>query len=235
VTVSTRLALVLVSSQPRDGSSTIAATRFLPADANVPIALRTSREAVTAPRARVDHAGWLDRAPRVHSPNRDDRPPATEVTLLVVHGISLPPGRFGGDGVQRLFTNRLDANAHPSFDGLRGLRVSAHFFVRRSGALLQFVSCEARAWHAGTSSWKGRERCNDFSIGVELEGTDARAYTARQYARLAGLVRSLLTRYPLRDVVGHSDIAPGRKTDPGPSFDWARLRALLQARGVGTR
>jgi AmpD protein len=176
----------------------------------------------------LDAAGWHRRAARRRSPNCDDRPPGTRVTLLVVHGISLPPGRFGGDAVERLFTNRLDPAAHPYFAGLAGLRVSAHFFIRRDGALLQFVPCERRAWHAGASSWRGRERCNDFSIGVELEGTDTRPYTARQYLRLARLVGALRSRYPIADLAGHSDIAPGRKSDPGPAFDWRRLRALLR-------
>jgi AmpD protein len=171
--------------------------------------------------------GWLDGVRRVRSPNADARPDPDDVTLLVVHGISLPPGRFGGDAIERLFTNRLDSRAHPYYAGLEGLRVSAHFLIRRDGALVQFVSCADRAWHAGASRWNGRERCNDFSIGVELEGTDERPYTRKQYARLAALVRRLRRSWPLRDVVGHSDVAPGRKTDPGPSFDWPRLRRLI--------
>jgi AmpD protein len=160
----------------------------------------------------------------VRSPNADARPAGTEVTLVVVHGISLPPGRFGGDAIERLFTNRLDPGAHPSFRAIAALRVSAHFLIRRDGALVQFVPGTDRAWHAGASRWKGRERCNDFSIGVELEGTDTRPYTLRQYARLARLIRMLRVHYPIAHIVGHSDIAPGRKTDPGPSFDWRRLR-----------
>jgi AmpD protein len=162
----------------------------------------------------------------VASPNADRRPPGVAVTLVVVHGISLPPGRFGGDAIERLFTNRLDPAAHPSFGDLAGLRVSAHFLVRRDGSLVQFVGCDDRAWHAGASSWKGRERCNDYSIGIELEGTDVVRYTARQYRRLASVLRRIAERYPITDVVGHSDVAPGRKTDPGPSFDWARLAGL---------
>jgi AmpD protein len=173
-----------------------------------------------------DAAGWLRRARRVPSPNCDERPPGTPVDLLIVHGISLPPGVFHGDAVERLFTNRLDAADHPSFASIAGLRVSAHFLVRRDGRLVQFVPCERRAWHAGASSWRGRERCNDFSIGVELEGTDTRPYTARQYARLARLIRAVRGHYPIGDVVAHSDVAPGRKTDPGPAFDWGRLRSL---------
>jgi AmpD protein len=181
--------------------------------------------------AVLDDAGWLRGARRVPSPNADERPAETDITLVVVHGISLPPGEFGGDDVLHLFTNRLEHDAHPYFATLRGLRVSAHFYIRRDGSLVQLVPCSRRAWHAGASSWKGRERCNDFSIGVELEGTDTRPYTVRQYARLARLVRTLRTRYPVRDVAGHSDIAPGRKTDPGPSFDWRRLRTLLGESG----
>jgi AmpD protein len=184
-----------------------------------------------APGGVLDRAGWHGRAVRRSSPNCDQRPPGTRITLLVVHGISLPPGKFGGDAVERLFTNRLDPAAHPYYAGLEGLRVSAHFFIRRDGALFQFVPCERRAWHAGVSSWRGRERCNDFSIGVELEGADTRPYTTRQYARLARLVRALRSRYPIDDVAGHSDIAPGRKTDPGPSFDWSRLGTLVRGRG----
>jgi N-acetyl-anhydromuramoyl-L-alanine amidase len=169
----------------------------------------------------------LTAAAQVPSPNCDDRPAGTHVTLLVIHGISLPPGEFGGDAVERLFTNTLDCAQHPSFEPLRNLRVSSHFLVRRRGELVQFVPCDRRAWHAGVSSWKGRERCNDFSIGVELEGTDELPYTAAQYRRLARLAAALRGRYPIGDIAGHSDIAPGRKTDPGPSFDWDRFRRLL--------
>ena len=149
------------------------------------------------------------------------------MTLLVLHGISLPPGRFSGDHVERLFTGRLGQGDPPDYPELRGLRVSAHFFVRRNGLLLQFVGCERRAWHAGVSQWQGRERCNDFSIGIELEGTDRRPYTGRQYHCLALLVKALQRRYPITDIVGHSDIAPGRKTDPGPAFDWPGFGRLL--------
>jgi AmpD protein len=171
--------------------------------------------------------GLLRGARLVASPNSDDRPAGSRITLLVVHGISLPPGRFGGDGVVRLFTNTLDCAAHPSYEPLRGLRVSAHFLIRRTGEVIQFVPCGRRAWHAGASSWLGRSRCNDFSIGVELEGADEGSYTARQYQRLARLVVAIGRRYPITDVVGHSDVAPGRKTDPGPAFAWGRLRALV--------
>jgi AmpD protein len=178
----------------------------------------------------ADRRGWLAGVQRVRSPNRDARPARTAVSLVVVHGISLPPGRFGGDAILRLFTNRLDPRAHPYYATIAHLRVSAHFLIRRDGALVQFVPCEERAWHAGASRWKGRERCNDFSIGVELEGTDERPYTAKQYRRLAALVRRLRRRWPVDDVAGHSDVAPGRKTDPGPGFDWPRFRRLLRGR-----
>jgi AmpD protein len=174
----------------------------------------------------IDARGRLRGARYVASPNRDDRPAGAEISLLVIHGISLPPGRFGGEGVVRLFTNTLDWGADPFYESLRGLRVSAHFFIRRTGEIIQFVPCGRRAWHAGRSRWRGRERCNDFSIGVELEGADTRPYTGRQYARLLGLAAALARRYPIRAIVGHSDIAPGRKSDPGPAFDWRRLRAL---------
>ena len=177
--------------------------------------------------ATIDEQGWLGIARRVVSPNCDPRPQGIAIDLVVVHNISLPPGRFGGHGVEQLFTNRLDAGEHPYYATIAELRVSCHFFLRRSGALVQFVPCSMRAWHAGVSRWKGRERCNDFSIGIELEGTDTRPFTTRQYARLARLIELLRERYPITDVAGHSDIAPGRKTDPGPAFDWPRLRSMI--------
>ena len=164
---------------------------------------------------------------QIPSPNCDDRVAGEAITLLVVHSISLPPGEFGGDSVENLFTNRLDVNAHPYFAALKDLRASAHFFVRRDGAIVQFVPVGRRAWHAGTSSWRGRARCNDYSVGVELEGADDSRFEAVQYARLADLVRALRTRLPLSGVAAHSDIAPGRKTDPGPFFDWAHCLGLL--------
>ena len=175
----------------------------------------------------MDAEGWLDGDSRIDSPNCDARPQDEMPTLLVVHNISLPPGEFGGPGVIELFTNRLDSTTHPYYATIHELRVSAHFFIRRDGELIQFVPCAKRAWHAGASSWQGRERCNDFSIGVELEGTDELPFTDEQYARLAELARALRVAYPgLRDVAGHSDIAPGRKTDPGPCFDWEKFRTL---------
>jgi AmpD protein len=152
-----------------------------------------------------------------------------------VHGISLPPGVFGGDDVARLFTNTLDPASHDSYASLAGLRVSSHFFIRRDGELVQFVGCNDRAWHAGVSSWRGRERCNDFSVGIELEGADRVPYEDAQYPRLAVLLRALKRRYPgIADAVGHSDVAPGRKTDPGPAFDWDRLARLTGARRLAS-
>jgi len=175
----------------------------------------------------VDAAGRVDTARYLASPNCDERPPGEAVTLLVIHNISLPPGEFGGDGIVRLFTNALDYGAHPYFGSLAGLRVSAHFLIRRSGELLQFVPCAKRAWHAGASAWCGRSGCNDFSIGIELEGADDLPYTEPQYRALAELTRALQATYPIADVAGHNDIAPGRKTDPGPSFDWPRFRKSI--------
>jgi len=174
--------------------------------------------------AQIDAAGWFAKARRIDSPNCDERPPDADITLLVVHNISLPPGEFGGPGVEQLFTNRLDPAAHPYYATIHTLRVSSHFFIRRDGELIQFVPCAKRAWHAGASSWRGRERCNDFSLGVELEGSDEQPFTEAQYARLNELIRSLREAYPmLADLAGHSDIAPGRKSDPGPYFDWNRV------------
>ena len=178
----------------------------------------------------LDNAGLLPAAVHVPSPNFDDRPPDMAIELLVVHSISLPPGQFGGPGIIDLFTNRLDPNGHPYYRQIADARVSSHFLVRREGDLIQFVPCNQRAWHAGTSEWRGRGRCNDFSIGVELEGADDQAFADSQYAVLAKLGSALMGKYPIRDCVGHSDIAmpPGRKTDPGPHFDWARFRAMLR-------
>jgi len=178
-------------------------------------------------RLAIDGRGYANLARQVRSPNCDARPAGTAITLLVLHGISLPPGEFGGDGIVRLFTNRLDAARHPYYATIAALRVSAHFCIRRDGALLQFVSCDDRAWHAGASTWKGRAHCNDYSIGIELEGADEVPYSAAQYAMLARLARVLMRRYPITDIAGHSDIAPGRKTDPGPAFDRARFARLL--------
>ncbi len=170
------------------------------------------------------HDGWSAAARRVDSPNQDARPEALPPSLLVIHAISLPPGEFGGPGVEALFTNRLDPAGHPYFAQIADLRVSAHFFIRRDGELVQFVPCGRRAWHAGASNWRGRERCNDFSLGVELEGSDDQPFADPQYATLNRLICALRSAYPsLVDIAGHSAIAPGRKTDPGPGFDWERV------------
>mgnify|MGYP001028040209 CR=1 FL=1 len=171
----------------------------------------------------LDATGWHRSARRAPSPNFDARPENARVELVVVHNIALPPGVFSGNAVEALFTNTLDWDAHPYYDGIRGLRVSSHFFIRRDGELVQFVPCSARAWHAGVSNWRGRERCNDFSIGIELEGDDDTAFDAAQYATLIRLLNDLKAAYPITGIAGHSDIAPGRKTDPGPYFDWPRL------------
>lgn len=169
---------------------------------------------------------WVDR--RVASPNCDDRPAGMPISLVVLHAISLPPEVFGGDAVERLFTNTLDPAAHPAFASLEGLRVSAHYFIRRDGETIEFVPPDRRAWHAGLSCWEGRERCNDFSVGIELEGSDRQPFTAAQYERAAVLVASLVRRYPSIDsVAGHCHVSPVRKTDPGPFFDWHRFTALL--------
>lgn len=179
---------------------------------------------------RVDGDGWLQPARRCPSPNFNQRPAGIAIDLLVIHNISLPPGEFGGGFVEALFTNRLDSRAHPAFADLRDLQVSAHFLIARDGTVTQFVPVTARAWHAGLSSFRGRANCNDFSVGIELEGTDDLPYTDAQYHHLAAVVRALRKIHPaLADnLVGHSDIAPGRKTDPGPAFDWQRLRSALR-------
>ena len=179
-------------------------------------------------RLAIDDSGRVPAARQVVSPNCDARPETTAITLAVIHGISLPPGDYGGPHIEALFTNALDAAHHPYFNEIAELRVSAHFLIRRDGELVQFVACDARAWHAGASCWQGKERCNDFSIGIELEGTDDASYTDAQYAMLVRLLRALRNRYPIAHVVGHSDIAPERKTDPGPKFDWERLRRVLR-------
>ncbi len=159
----------------------------------------------------------------VPSPNCDARPAGMPIELVVVHNISLPPGEFGGSAIIDLFLNRLQPGAHPYYAGIAQLRVSAHFLIRRDGEVIQFVSCAQRAWHAGVSQWRGRERCNDFSIGIELEGTDETPFEEAQYARLSALLALLKGQYPIVAVTGHSDIAPGRKTDPGPAFDWNKV------------
>lgn len=169
--------------------------------------------------------GWIEGIPHIESPNQDARPDGESVSLIVIHAISLPPTQFGSDDIARLFTNTLDPAAHPYFAGIATLRVSAHFLIRRDGELIQFVSCDRRAWHAGVSRWKGRERCNDFSIGIELEGCDDLPFEDVQYERLYCLVHLLSSRYPIQALAGHADIAPDRKTDPGRCFVWQRLVA----------
>ena len=180
----------------------------------------------------VDTEGGLLRPARqCASPNHDERPAGSRITLVVLHGISLPPGEFGGDQIERFFCNALDCDAHPYFGEIRDLRVSTHLLVRRDGEVVQFVPLSRRAWHAGQSCFRGIPACNDYSIGIELEGDDLTPYTAAQYRALAALLRALLAAYPslsLRRVAGHCDIAPGRKTDPGPVFDWLRLYDEVQ-------
>jgi N-acetyl-anhydromuramoyl-L-alanine amidase len=174
--------------------------------------------------------GWWRGALRRESPNFGPRPEGVAASLVIVHSISLPPGEYGGDAVQQLFTNQLDCDAHPYYERLRGLRVSAHFFVRRDGQALQFVSCDQRAWHAGDSMWRGRENCNDWSIGIELEGLEGQIFEAAQYQSLARLVRVLSRHYRLDDMVGHEHVAPGRKADPGAGFDWPYFARVLRRR-----
>ena len=176
-------------------------------------------------------SGWIEGIEHQPSPNFDQRPASCAINLLVIHGISLPPGEYGGPWITSLFCNTLDCNAHPYFDGLRNLKVSAHLLIRRDGYVIQYVSLNDRAWHAGASSFEGRERCNDFSIGVELEGEDATPYTERQYQVLIQVTRIISRAYPLitpTRIKGHSDIAPGRKTDPGEAFDWERYLSSLE-------
>ena len=175
-------------------------------------------------------SGLLHGASYRPSPNCDERPDESDITLLVVHGISLPPGEFGGGWIDDLFANQLDPGAHPYFPGIHELRVSSHLLIRRDGELVQYVPLNKRAWHAGASNFCGRERCNDYSIGIELEGTDEMPYEEIQYQRLAEVVEGLMSNYPeitRERIVGHCDIAPGRKTDPGPAFSWEHLAQLL--------
>jgi len=179
----------------------------------------------------LDSRGWLTPSVNVAlrpSPNFNARPPGMAVSLLVIHNITLPPGQFGTPYIADLFLNQLDLSADPWFSNVEGLKVSAHFVIDRLGHTTQFVSCDERAWHAGASSFEGREQCNDFSIGIELEGTDDVPFEAVQYERLVALTQCLRSRYPLTAATGHSNIAPGRKTDPGPFFDWSRFRELAQ-------
>lgn len=179
-------------------------------------------------RAAIGADGWCPQASRYESPNFDARPAGAEVDLLVLHNISLPAGKFGGPHIADLLTNRLDFAAHPSFADLRALEVSAHFLVRRDGRVIQFVSCNDRAWHAGVSRFDGREKCNDFSVGIEIEGSDFVAFSPAQYDSVAALTVALLERYPLAAIQGHEHVAPGRKTDPGPFFDWGMFTNTLR-------
>ena len=184
---------------------------------------------VTEPETAILN-GWLNIAQKIPSPNFNRRPENTGVSLLVIHNISLPPGEFGGGFVQQFFQNTLDAHAHPYFETIASLQVSAHLFIERDGKVTQFVSFADRAWHAGASSYDGVANCNDYSIGIELEGTDDQPYTDAQYSQLAKVTRQLLLTYPTLTparITGHDHIAPGRKTDPGPAFDWSRYSASL--------
>lgn len=183
-----------------------------------------SKAASTAP---LWEEGWYRWANHVSSPNFGPRPVQAVVDLAVIHSISLPPGQYGTGAVQALFTNVLDWDAHPYYAGIRGLQVSSHFYIERSGTLWQFVSCDARAWHAGRSHYRGRDNCNDDSVGIELEGLEGLEFEAAQYRRLAQLLCDLAARYPLAHIAGHEHIAPGRKADPGPGFDWPLLRRLV--------
>ncbi len=182
---------------------------------------------MTASPMQIGEMDYLGSVRFIPSPNCDDRPIGCAINLLVIHNISLPPDEFGGDGVIELFTNQLDPEAHPYYQKLHNLKVSAHFFIRRDGEIIQFVPCEKRAWHAGESCWEGKPRCNDFSIGVELEGSDTTPFTDVQYTKLGALTQALQKTYPITHIAGHSDIAAGRKTDPGPYFDWVRYRIAL--------
>jgi AmpD protein len=186
----------------------------------------------------VEPGGWLYGVRRVLSPHADERPPGVEVSLIVIHGVSLPPGEFGGPWIEAFFSGRLDSRAHPYFVDRASLQVAPHLYVPRDGALIQFVPCDRRAWHAGCSMWRGRDECNDFSIGIELEGADDIPYTAAQYACLASVIVVLRKHYTAigeQDLAGHSDIAPGRKSDPGPAFDWTRLASDLAQAGYNFR
>jgi len=184
----------------------------------------------------IDDAGWLQSVEVFRSPNFDARPDNTQIKLVVVHGISLPPGEYGGGHIQHFFCNNLDAELHPYFESICSMTVSAHCLIERDGNIIQFVSFNDRAWHAGESEWRGETICNNFSVGIELEGCDDQAYNEAQYVSLASLVAALRRAYPqITDdaIAGHSDIAPVRKTDPGPAFEWGKLKEYLNRSGVG--
>ena len=187
----------------------------------------TLPEACVTPDPGLWQNGWYRHAQAMASPNANQRPAGAQIDLVVIHSISLPPGEFGNGNVQRLFTNQLDWNAHPYFQGIRGVAVSAHFFISRTGVLWQFVSCDDRAWHAGQSAYRGRSQCNDDSIGIELEGLEGDAFEASQYETLASLCAAILQAYPVAHIAGHEHIAPGRKLDPGAAFDWILLQNSL--------
>lgn len=172
---------------------------------------------------QINHAGICSNTEFIASTNVDQRPDIHDISLIVIHNISLPPNKYGGDGVIELFCNRLNPEEHPYYAEIAHLKVSSHFFIRRDGQLIQFASCLNRAWHAGQSQWNGRDRCNDFSIGIELEGSDFEPFETVQYQVLNNLIEALKNNYPIKDIAGHSDIAPDRKTDPGPFFDWSRI------------
>lgn len=174
----------------------------------------------------IDKAGFAISAQFIASPNFDTRP-LNELSLIVIHNISLPPSQYGGNGIVELFTNQLNPNEHPYYADIYTRKVSSHFLIRRDGKLIQFVSCLNRAWHAGVSIWQDRERCNDFSVGIELEGSDFDTFEPAQYQTLKTLTASLVNNYPIKAIVGHSDIAPNRKTDPGPYFDWAQIDTII--------
>lgn len=203
--------------------------RRMPATKKLSMPRRNSRTAQRGLRADAPaqvplwQSGWLGSAQHLVSPNFGARPAGTAISLVVIHSISLPPGQYGGAQVQALFTNQLDWDAHPYFQTIRGLQVSAHFFIARDGRVWQFVSCDDRAWHAGASSFQTRANCNDFSIGVELEGLEGDVFAPAQYTALTQLCLHVRQNYPITSVVGHEHIAPGRKLDPGPGFDWPRL------------
>lgn len=195
---------------------------------SVSAATVASTVTAAAPDTSAWDAGWLASASRIESPNQGPRPADARVTLAIVHSISLPPGVYGGREIEQLFTNKLAWDTHPYFERIRGVTVSAHFVVRRDGSLLQFVSCDRRAWHAGASSYRGVDNCNDYSVGIELEGLEGESFEAPQYATLARVLRALKKRYPIDAVVGHEHVAPGRKHDPGERFDWTALARRLR-------
>lgn len=190
-------------------------------------AMRPMKRPDVSAEGSVWRDGWYRFSGRLGSPNFGPRPSQENIDLIVLHCISLPPGQFGGDAVQRLFANQLDWDQHPYFKSIQGLQVSSHFYIRRLGELLQFVSADQRAWHAGVSSYADRGNCNDNSIGIELEGVEGERFEDQQYETLAGLCAAILQRYPITHIAGHEHIAPGRKTDPGGGFDWRRLQQAL--------